>query len=269
MARETQISIVSSIVLHLVVLIALAGVRLYTDRSVEDEVAVAFVKQEKTIPLRRSPPARSRISLRRSTRRSEPESYVAQPNYGASAEFYVSVPEKQVFSEVEGLERGVFQGTGIQKPPIPEQERISIPMATHLLNDPHLRGVQMKPRVSEGHDLLGDVALSGAEPDISLIDAALKRYLTTIRRKIESEKKYPVAAQRSGIEGSTGVRLTILKDGTLGMAEVLESSGYRILDDAALQSVNNAAPFAPIPEVIKRERIDIEISLVFKLSWRR
>jgi protein TonB len=116
------------------------------------------------------------------------------------------------------------------------------------------------------HELLGDMASLQAEPDMDLAEDALQRFFSTIRRKIESKKKYPAAAQKAEIEGRAGVRMTILKDGQLEKAEIEESSGYDILDRAALRSVREAAPFPPIPEAARLDKVNVSIHLVFKLS---
>ena len=60
--------------------------------------------------------------------------------------------------------------------------------------------------------------------------------------------------------------MTILKDGRLEKAEITKSSGYEILDNAALQSVRNAEPFPPIPEEAKLGNVEVSIRLVFTLS---
>ena len=94
----------------------------------------------------------------------------------------------------------------------------------------------------------------------------LQSFARSVRKKIQASKKYPIAAQTAGIEGRTGVRLTILKDGRLQKVEVAKSSGYEILDKAALQSVREAAPFPPIPEKARREEIQMSVTLIFKIT---
>ena len=45
--------------------------------------------------------------------------------------------------------------------------------------------------------------------------------------------------------------VTISRDGTLSNVEILESSGFKVLDDAAIRIVKLAAPFAPFDETLK------------------
>lgn len=266
MTSQSQISIAASIILHALAFLILAGVKLYRHESVRDDnMPVTFVGEQKTMPLRRSIPIRPMISLDKSPRRRSPEHYTAQPEYRSSIEFYVSAPEK-VFSEVKSVGQEVFRDMEIQRPSVQMQGRLSGPMATDLLNEPHLRGIQIQPRISGGHDLLGNIVPAQAEPRMDVIDDVLQRFSAVVRGKIESKKRYPIAAQKTEMEGRTGIRMTILKDGRLEKVEIVESSGYEILDRAALQSVHNAAPFPPIPDAAKMDRIEMSIYLVFKLS---
>ncbi len=123
----------------------------------------------------------------------------------------------------------------------------------------------MQSRISGGHELLSDAA-APAEPDIDLAGDVLQNFARVVRRKIESSKKYPVSAQKAGIEGRTSVKMVILKDGRLKKVELVKSSGRGILDRAARQSVRDAAPFPPIPQKIRRDELKMSITLVFKIT---
>jgi protein TonB len=67
------------------------------------------------------------------------------------------------------------------------------------------------------------------------------------RKKVEriGNLNYPDEARRAGIYGSLRLLVSINRDGTLYEVQVLESSGQRLLDQAALRIVRLAAPFAP------------------------
>jgi protein TonB len=93
----------------------------------------------------------------------------------------------------------------------------------------------------------------------------LQRYTRTVRMKIESQKRYPLTARRAMIEGRVGIKMTILRDGQLENVEIIESSGYEILDKSALESIQSSAPFPPLPKDIERKRIQISIYLTFKM----
>jgi len=61
-------------------------------------------------------------------------------------------------------------------------------------------------------------------------------------RQIEALKRYPYLARRNGWEGQVVVKAIIRNDGYLVHAEIERSSGYRILDQDALQLVRNSTP---------------------------
>jgi protein TonB len=63
-----------------------------------------------------------------------------------------------------------------------------------------------------------------------------------ILRRIEEAKRYPRAARRMGIEGTAVVRFKLKPGGQLEAAEIAESSGSDILDEASLKTVREAAP---------------------------
>lgn len=105
------------------------------------------------------------------------------------------------------------------------------------------------------------------DPSFDLqVDLAMRRFLEIVRKRIESKKRYPRSAREMGLEGRSGVKLTILKDGSLENVEITESSGNELLDNAALESIRRAAPFPPIPESIERNKIDISVYIVFKIN---
>jgi len=62
--------------------------------------------------------------------------------------------------------------------------------------------------------------------------------------------------------------VAINPNGTIHSVEILESSGHRILDQAAVQIVHLAAPFQSFPPEIRREydRLEIIRTWQFEIS---
>ena len=91
-------------------------------------------------------------------------------------------------------------------------------------------------------------------------------YLEAWRRKVEriGNINYPADARAKGLNGSLRLLVTITADGGLATVRVLESSGHRILDDAALRIVRLAAPYAPFSPRM-RESADV---LEIERTWR-
>ena len=58
--------------------------------------------------------------------------------------------------------------------------------------------------------------------------------------------------------------MAIAPDGALDEVRVLETSGHKLLDDAALRIVRLAAPYAPFPPAMKATTDILEI----ERTWR-
>lgn len=80
-------------------------------------------------------------------------------------------------------------------------------------------------------------------------------YLNEWTRKIElvGNQNFPAEAVRNKITGSLSLQSIIKWDGTLIKAEILKSSGKRLLDDAALQIIHRAAPFLPFSPELRKD----------------
>jgi len=72
-------------------------------------------------------------------------------------------------------------------------------------------------------------------------------YLARLKQQIQSEWTYPEEARRVGMGGELVLVFTLNPAGTLIHIQLVESSGFPVLDDEALRAVKNAAPFDPFP----------------------
>lgn len=70
-------------------------------------------------------------------------------------------------------------------------------------------------------------------------------YIETFREHVErvGNLHYPVQARNQGITGEVRLMVIISNDGTIKAIRLLESAGSTMLDEAAKQSVRQAAPF--------------------------
>jgi protein TonB len=86
-------------------------------------------------------------------------------------------------------------------------------------------------------------------------------YLNSWRRKIETigNLNYPQEARKRKIYGDLRLLVSIFPDGALKEVELLQSSGHRVLDDAAVRIVRLAAPFAPFPDELRQTTDVLEI----------
>ncbi len=92
------------------------------------------------------------------------------------------------------------------------------------------------------------------------------QYVDDWRQRIErvGTRNFPQEAKRAGIFGTLLLTVSIKADGSVEKVEVERSSGFPILDKAALRIVELAGPFAPFPPAIKKE-FDI---LSITRSWQ-
>ncbi|WP_444920741.1 energy transducer TonB [Microbulbifer sp. CnH-101-G] len=86
-------------------------------------------------------------------------------------------------------------------------------------------------------------------------------YLHDWRQKVEAvgSDNFPEEALQQKITGSLRMMVRLLPTGAVEEVIILNSSGERILDDAAQQIVRLAAPFAPLPAEIRKEADRLEI----------
>lgn len=75
-------------------------------------------------------------------------------------------------------------------------------------------------------------------------------YINTFREHVErvGNLHYPAQARAQGITGDVRLMVVISSDGNVKAIRLLESSGSTILDEAAKQSVRQAAPFGKFTE---------------------
>jgi len=86
-------------------------------------------------------------------------------------------------------------------------------------------------------------------------------YMNQWLREIEAigNLNYPSEAKRKNINGSLRLMVALRADGTIHELKVLESSGHKVLDDAAKHIVRQASPFAPFSEEMRKKTDVLEI----------
>jgi len=100
------------------------------------------------------------------------------------------------------------------------------------------------------------------------VDAA---YLHEWRARLEAvgNKYYPEASLRYGIYGELRLLVVIRQDGSLEDIKILSSSGYAVLDEAAIKIVRLAAPFAPFPAELRATTDKLEIIRTWQFQENR
>ena len=148
-------------------------------------------------------------------------------------------------TEIDKREKAPAKLDGIS----PEVDQLNQELATlQAALDEQTRAYSNRPRVRR---------LTSASTR-QAVDAA---YLHDWRQRLEAvgNKYYPEASLRYGIYGSLRLLVTIRHDGSLEDIDVLSSSGYAVLDDAAIKIVRMAAPYAPFPPELRATTDKLEI----------
>ena len=265
-SKSLRISIIISLIIHSVAFFTFVWIKFSVEKKTESAIPVSFVKEKQTNLLRRSSPVRQLIFYNQSSQRYSPEqqTYIST-NYGLSSDFHADL-HSGISSEVGILEYESLQATKTLYSGFQHHKNMPMTISFRVLRS---RPAQVYRNVFGGYKLISHSSLESMTtkewlaPDLSDI---LQSFFGSIRKKIESKKKYPELAKDAGIEGRSGVKMIILKDGQLEKVEIVDSSGSQVLDNAALQSIQNAAPFPPIPKDVKQSKIEVSIYLVFKIA---
>jgi len=92
------------------------------------------------------------------------------------------------------------------------------------------------------------------------------KYSKLVQKRVLSIITYPIKAKEAGFQGTVMLNLKLSPQGELLESIVKESSGYRILDDAAIQRAQETAPYPPFPPDIKEEEIWVDIPITYQLE---
>jgi len=87
-----------------------------------------------------------------------------------------------------------------------------------------------------------------------------------LAQAIGKRKDYPRLARVRNWQGTTELKLQIGTNGKLQDVHVGHSSGFPILDAAAIQMVHDAAPLPEVPETLRGRELTMTVPVVFKLE---
>ncbi|QQD22556.1 TonB family protein [Oceanospirillaceae bacterium ASx5O] len=105
----------------------------------------------------------------------------------------------------------------------------------------------------------------------STMKASDAYYVNSWRRRIEDNgaRNYPREAESCFDDCRLRLLVAINADGTINELRILESSGRKVLDDAALRIVRMSAPFAPFTEEMKKTTDVLEIIRTWQFKGNR
>ena len=209
------------------------------------------------------------------------QAQMATPDIVLSLKSSRTVPDNvQVLSNVntggEDDEAPLQQEEAMLSPPIPsEQNAMPVaPIAKRARDDagptkPLVLARDLSTYIQPGWRAFNTVGQSDRVKRISSVKAKASPeafYLESWKRKIEAvgNLNYPAEAKAEGIYGRLRVLVSIYPNGQLKEARILSSSGHPVLDQAALNIIDLASPFAPFPTALRKEADLLEIVRVWE-----
>jgi len=103
----------------------------------------------------------------------------------------------------------------------------------------------------------------GPSTQYSIREAYIRAWI----RKVQDwgTRNFPEEARRLGLTGSLTLRVTLRHDGAIGEILLIRSSGHPVLDQAAKNIVELAAPYAPFPPELRESEGDY---LSIRRTWQ-
>ena len=87
-----------------------------------------------------------------------------------------------------------------------------------------------------------------------------------MRKSFELVWNYPARAARLGQQGVVALEFVIFQNGSLGRVKVLQSSGFSLLDTAAVRALRLASPYSPLPKGLGKDQLLITGSFRYVLN---
>nr|WP_228518897.1 TonB family protein [Methylophilus sp. 13] len=160
-----------------------------------------------------------------------------------------------------------------QKPsPMPEQ---AVETPRPVVESPAPAVIAAKPSVSETKSEVvvpppappaPQEPVKASGPSEGDIDAARNAFRSAAHRELKKNQRYPRIAQDRGIEGDVKLSISIDDHGNITNIEVVESSGNKAIDDAALAAAQKSQLKPHFHEILRGRINNIIVTVSFKLS---
>jgi protein TonB len=139
---------------------------------------------------------------------------------------------------------------------ISSRYKILLP-TTSQLTDSYAKGQQQY--IDDDIDL-------GEALDIDSRNTRWVGYFSHLRTAIEYVWIYPNESVMRGQEGEARVLFVIQEDGSVSKVRLLQSTGFKNLDNAILEAIKLAAPFPPLPKNAEKSRLPVTGTFRYILS---
>ncbi|MBI5197395.1 MAG: energy transducer TonB [Nitrospirae bacterium] len=91
-------------------------------------------------------------------------------------------------------------------------------------------------------------------------------FLRQVRLTIEKNKDYPWRARLAGMEGTVTMEFVLGEDGKARRIRIVRSSGYPLLDESAVGTIDKISRFPEIPEALHLSEIALAVPLIYQIE---
>tara|TARA_B100000949_G_C14208091_1_gene419046 strand:- start:69 stop:722 length:654 start_codon:yes stop_codon:yes gene_type:complete len=123
---------------------------------------------------------------------------------------------------------------------------------------PQKRAIEQK-KIEENDDL---GTLKGIEGGIS--KGIINQYVTQVYKLIDAKKRYPRQSLMRKEEGIVLLEIIIRNDGQLKSVKSIKAKFQRLVD-SSFDAVEAAAPFPAFPKEISKEKMVIQVPVIYKI----
>lgn len=102
-----------------------------------------------------------------------------------------------------------------------------------------------------------------AKTDYKKLESLKAKYLNELRIEINKHKRYPKISKRFNEQGKVILSFKVLKSGKFENIRIINSSGKKRLDKAALNAIIDTNKFKVIPNELKVNFLDISLPIKF------
>ena len=105
-----------------------------------------------------------------------------------------------------------------------------------------------------------------ASPEDGLDPDGLRAYRVALASELRRFKNYPPRAVEAGWTGTAEISLSINAIGNVQTVLLTKTSGYRVLDEKALDMMRHAAPRTAIPGTLRGQPFSTKLPIAFTLD---